>query len=177
MDWEEMCIAGGGTIAGKKIDLKTLNQDGIAKRADVTGMVDHAVLQQMMAAASKLKLPKATTDRKGKDKDGIAFHIARFNFSNEGGAASHTEKSEYVDYKAGPAVCYENTILPLDNVANGHLIIHQGLAPCTRCRAGYRKWAMERNCMIVVQADENYDRTGVGQPTFIFSATGRVLYG
>jgi hypothetical protein len=77
-----------------------------------------------------------------------------------------------VSHKSGAAVCFENSFLPLDvERSDGHLLIHQTLAPCLLCRGGYRAWAIQGARTIMVAFDEPYDNSLNGG-AFIFSPTG-----
>lgn len=92
-----------------------------------------------------------------------------------GAPNANTLINQFVREKTGASVCYEDMILPLQ-VQQGHIIVHQSVAPCTRCRSGYKKWAENLGGTIVVSADEGYDRSG-DNPVFIFTPTGLVFYG
>ncbi|MEE1721034.1 hypothetical protein RIM93_32925, partial [Pseudomonas aeruginosa] len=78
------------------------------------------------------------------------------------GGASLTITSQFVGQKAGSAVCYENTLfndalVGRINAIVGNIIVRQSVAPCTRCRAGYRQLAQNGPHTIVVSSDDGYD--------------------
>ncbi|HFF2306585.1 TPA: hypothetical protein ACGBJA_004317, partial [Pseudomonas aeruginosa] len=114
--------------------------------------------------------------RRGGVSDGISFHIAQY----VPGGASLTITSQFVGQKAGSAVCYENTLfndalVGRINAIVGNIIVRQSVAPCTRCRAGYRQLAQNGPRTIVVSSDDGYD--GAPDNTiFLFAPTGLVFY-
>ena len=60
-------------------------------------------------------------------------------------------------------------------VIPGNIIVRQSVAPCTRCRAGYRQLAQNGPRTIVVSSDDGYD--GAPDNTiFLFAPTGLVFY-
>jgi hypothetical protein len=167
MAWSDLC--GGNTVDGKAIDLQTLIGPGVDhNRRGKSGLPAALILGRMIAKADGLKL------KEGRGK-GISFTVAQ-GTANPDDTVNAVEKfKDFVKNKAGAAVCFEDSILPL-NFPDGHVLVHQSVAPCKRCRAGYRAWAQQRNSTIVVSSDEGYD----GAPdnsTFIFSPTGLVFYG
>lgn len=166
MAWDDLC---DGTIEGKRIDLETIYGQGVDHNSrGKTGMPAAATLRQMANAARGLRL----ADGRGR---GIAFHVAGLTVLN-GVTGFTTAFNQFVRDKPGSAVCYEDTFLPLTGLAPGHVLVHQGVAPCTRCRTGYQAWAVQRGSTIVVSADEGYDRSG-NNKLFLFTPTGLVFFG
>jgi hypothetical protein len=168
MAWADLC--GGGVVDGKAIDLKTLIGPNVDHdKRGKSGLPDASVLANMVTKAGGLKLK----DGNGK---GIAFTICEATVNNDNTVNAAQKYKDFVKQKGGAGVCYEDTILPLVVVANRHVIVHQSVAPCKRCRAGYKAWAVQLGSTIVVSADDGYD----GAPkdsTFIFCPTGLVFYG
>jgi hypothetical protein len=177
MKWDEMCA--GALVVGKKIEIdlefKTNNN-----RRGKTALPAAGILTGLITAAKKLTLKEPPRPRnkgdKGKSVEGISFHVALCTVGPEDALSVTTAFSQFVNWKEGATVCYENSFLPLE-LGGGHILVHQGLAPCTRCRAGYRKWAMQRRCTIIVDSDADYDSTGLDQPTFLFTPVGLVFFG
>lgn len=158
--WDELC--GERTIEGRKI----------AKIEDLEGVPAHAYLSGLIEKAGKLKLK----DPPQKKSKGIAFHIVQA----VGDPPSYSQRyNEFVGSKQGSSVCYENQILPHEaqwtESEPGHLVIHQSVAPCTRCRAGYAAWTKKRHATIVVYADEGYDQAPANS-VFIFTPAADVVY-
>jgi hypothetical protein len=172
MAWSDLC--GGSTVTGKEIDLATLyGFGGDGTRVDhnkrgKTGLPAAETLSKMVGRADGLKLK----DVKGK---GISFHVAHCAIGGDGNPALTTLLNQFVNDKPGAAVCYEDVVLPRA-AGPGHILVHQSMAPCTRCRAGYKEWARSRGCTIIVSADEGYDGSGDNK-VFVFCPTGRVFFG
>lgn len=176
MTWSDYC--GDNTVEGKLIEgIASLYTDGLDKRG-LTGLPDGDTMRALVAQANGLALTaykKPKGDKSGRVPAGISFHVARLN--RQGNLVNVASRfDEFVSRKPSARVCYEDTFLPVDMGGDGYVIVHQSLAPCTRCRAGYKAWAMERRSAIVVAADEGYDRSG-NDRTFIFCPTGYVMYG
>lgn len=178
MSWDDLCA--GATITGKKVEAGSLAADH-AKRAPMwrSAIPDATSLSAMITAAQGLRLKDAPAPRfkkdKGKRVDGIAFHVARCNIGTGGALTVTTVHNEFEGRKSGASVCYENSFLPVEMGGVGHILVHQGVAPCTRCRAGYSAWAVQRRCVIVVDTDLEYDGSG-NNATFLFLPSGMVLY-
>jgi hypothetical protein len=168
MAWNDLC--GGKLVDGKAIDLKTLIGAGVDHdKRGKTDLPDALALGNMVDKAGKLKL----TEGRGK---GISFTIAEGTIAADNAVNAAQKYKEFVNWKQGAAVCYEDSFLPLTTIGPGHVLVHQSVAPCKRCRAGYKAWAKQLSATIVVSADEGYD----GAPndtTFIFAPTGLVFYG
>jgi hypothetical protein len=73
------------------------------------------------------------------------------------------------------SVCFEDEILPRKSEQGHTILVHQSLAPCRRCRTGYKTWAQTNVCTIVLSADDGYDGTPANA-IFVFSPTGVVYY-
>ena len=167
MTWAELCD--GKVTDGKNIVLSTiLGQDVEHNKRDKTNMPDSVILAQMVKLANNLKIKT----QKGK---GIAFNVATCTVGANNTAAAQSKYNEFVNQKPGASVCYEDTILPM-NLQDGHILVHQSVAPCKRCRSGYSAWAHKRGCTIVVSADEGYDGCK-DNSVFLFAPTKLVLYG
>ena len=173
MAWSDLC--GGSTVDGKKIDLKTLlGADVDHDKRGKSGLPEAAVLAKMVDKAGGLKL-KAAPDRRGGRSTGISFTVAEGTIDAQNNVNAAEKFKSFVSEKGGAGVCYEDTFLPLA-VPNRHVLVHQSVAPCKRCRAGYKAWAQQLRSTIVVSADDGYDGAP-GNSTFIFSPTGLVFYG
>jgi hypothetical protein len=167
MAWSDLC--GGVTVDGKAIDLQSLvgvNVDH--NRRGRSGLPDAIVLGNLVAKANGLKL------KEGRGK-GISFTVAEGTVNADNSVNAAQKFKDFVNTKGGAGVCYEDSFLPLA-FPNGHVLVHQSVAPCKRCRAGYKAWAQQRNSTIVVSADDGYDGAPANR-TFIFSPTGLVFYG
>jgi hypothetical protein len=172
MSWEELC--NGETVTGKQISLETIyGPDVDHNKRGKTGMPDAAILRNMVASADGLELKKVKKN-KGKG-EGISFHVASCAVAPSGGLTITTKLNVLVDQKRGAAECYENRILPMQ-IQGGHVLVHQSVAPCLRCRAGYKAWAKQRGSTIVVSADVGYDGSGDNK-VFICAPTGLVFFG
>lgn len=169
MTWEEMCKGGGVIVEG--VAIKWLDLVGGATDLDALGLPDAPTLKSMVGRAEKLKL------KESKHK-GIAFHIENYAASGPASGRSlapTTLYNEFVNVKKGAASCYENTVLPkIVDLSKDHVLVHQSMAPCTRCRAGYRAWAQKNKSTIVVSADDGYDKAKKDS-VFLFSSSGNVL--
>jgi hypothetical protein len=167
MAWDDMC--GRTLVTGKAIDLQTLYGPNVDhNRRGKTGLPAAATLRNMVNQADGLRLDK------GKGR-GIKFHVAHCAVGGDGALTVTTKLNRFVREKPGSAVCYEDTILPIE-IPEGHILVHQSVAPCLRCRSGYKAWAQERLCGVIVSADEGYDQSG-DDKVFIFTPTGLVFFG
>jgi hypothetical protein len=168
MAWNDLC--GGKLVNGKAIDLKTLiGVDVDHNKRGKTDLPNATALGNMVRAADKLKL------KEGSGK-GISFTIAEGTIAADNSVNAAQKYKNFVNTKDGAGVCYEDSILPLGTIGPGHVLVHQSVAPCKRCRAGYKAWAKQLSATIVISADDGYD----GAPdntTFIFAPTGLVFYG
>lgn len=147
-----------GTLVGPGIQHDKRGKTALPDSETLTGMVN-------LANALKLK--------EGKGK-GISFHVALCTVDDDG-PAKVSAYNDFVNEKKGAAVCYEDVVMPVA-LGPGHILVHQSVAPCTRCRSGYKNWARQRRCTIVVSADEGYDQSGDNK-VFIFAPTGLVFFG
>src|ERR1041385_5819973 len=163
MAWSDLC--GKGVVVGKKIALNTLWGAGVQHdKRGKTELPAALTLGKMADKAQGLKVKES----KGK---GIGFSVVHCTIGNDGTTLNCTEKfNKFVNQKSGAAVCYEDTFLPIE-IPAGHILVRQTVAPCTRCRSGYRAWAQDRRCTIIVSADEEYDQSGKN-PVFVFTPTG-----
>ena len=135
------------------------------------GLPDINVLTDIVNRCQDLKIGQAVG--KYDEPLGIRFHIVRYSALTVSGPPSCTPLfNKHVKNKGSSGVCFENTFLPLDVEADGHLLIHQSLAPCLLCSQAYRAWARARNCTIVVAFDKGYDGSA-SFGVYIFSSTGR----
>jgi hypothetical protein len=167
MTWDTLC--GGKLVDGKPINLQTLIGVNVDHdKRGKTGLPTAVALGNMVAKANSLKIKKVV----GK---GIAFTVAEGTIDKDAVNAKELYK-EFLNEKRGASVCYEDTFLPLPNAINGHVLVHQSMAPCKRCRAGYKAWAEKLSTTIIVAADAGYDGAPANS-TFIFSPTGLVFYG
>jgi hypothetical protein len=142
----------------------------VAANGGKHNLPDITVLGEMCNYAKKLKVG-STKGRYGETLSAIYFHVALYNTQGGTGSSRTTLFDELVSHKSGASVCFENSFLPLDVKGAGHLLVHQTLAPCLLCRAGYRAWAIQKACTIVVAFDEPYDNS-LNNGAFIFSPTG-----
>ena len=173
MNWDDLC--GINTEDGKAIDMNTILHVDHNKRGK-TGMPVGNVLVDMMTKADNLGLEATPKTTRYGLADGIAFHIAQY----VPGGKALTIKSKFVGEKRGSAVCFENalyddTLIAQINGIQGNIIIHQGMAPCKRCRAGYKKLAQNGMRTIVISSDTGYDNAPK-DTVFLFSPTGLVFY-
>jgi hypothetical protein len=167
MAWVDLC--GGTTVDGKAIVLQTLIGPKVDhNRRGKSGLPDAPILGNMVVKAGALKL------KQGRGK-GISFTVAEGTVNGDNTVNAAEKFKDFVNAKAGAAVCYEDSFLPLA-FPNGHVLVHQSVAPCKRCRSGYRAWAQQRNSTIVVSSDDGYDGAPANS-TFIFSPTGLVFIG
>lgn len=135
----------------------------IDKLGGTQGLPDQAVLGQLLAKAQGLGLPRVTT--------GMSFTWGQAVVLN--GAVSVQNKTEIKDTgNKSAAICYEDRAFPV-SPGDGHIVIRQSLAPCTRCRAAFRAWARQRGSTIIVSADKGYD-AAADNTVFIFAPTGGV---
>ncbi len=169
MDWSDLCD--GDVVDGKAIDLRTLIGPGVdSDKRGKTDLPNATALSNMVGAADGLKL------KAGRGK-GISFTVAEGTVNGDNSVNAAQKYKEFVNNKGGKAaVCYEDTFLPLAGIGDGHVLVHQSVAPCKRCRAGYRAWARQLSATIVVSADDGYDGAPANS-TFIFTPTGLVFYG
>ena len=168
MNWDEMCD--GHVETGKQINLATICGPNVDHdKRDKTGMPDAAILSNMVASAQRLNL-------KGEKGRGQNFTVVSCVVAN-GGLNITPKLKVFVSFKEkkGAAECYEAKILPME-IQDGHVLVHQDVAPCKRCRAGYKAWAQQRISTIVVSADEGYDGSGDNK-VFIFTPTGLIFFG
>ena len=142
----------------------------VAANGGKHGLPDIKVLGEMCNYAKKLKVG-STKGRYGEQLSAIYFHVALYNTQGGTGSSRSHLFDQLVSHKSGASVCFENSILPLPVNEDGHLLVHQTLAPCFLCRAGYRAWAIQKACTIVVAFDEPYDNS-LNNGAFIFSPTG-----
>ena len=168
MPWSDFC--GNRTETGKKIDLQTLYGLGVNHdKRNKTGLPAAATLAAMVGGAEDLPI-----DDRG--HRGIAFNVAHCTIAN-GGLNIQSVLNQRVRDKQGAAVCFEDVILPPNAMPNqGHILVHQSVAPCERCRAGYKQWARNRRCTIIVSADDGYDGAA-DDSVFVFCPTGLVFFG
>ena len=167
MPWADLC--GNGVVDGKAINLQTLVGANVDhNKRGKSALPDAPILGNMVQKANSLKL------KEGNGK-GISFTVAEGTVNPDGSVNAAQKFKDFVNVKAGAGVCYEDSVLPLA-IANGHVLVHQSVAPCKRCRAGYKAWAQQLNATIVVAADDGYDGAPVNS-TFIFSPTGLVFFG
>jgi hypothetical protein len=138
------------------------------------GLPGGSTLAEMVNRATRLPL----TGRLGK---GLYIHVARYAVGREGWAVQ-TKRNEFVR-KSTARSCWEDRILPLA-IDDGHILVHQSVAPCRRCRGGYRTWAKSRMCTIIVYGDKGYDQCEddsvficEDDSVFIFSSTELVYFG
>ena len=166
-------MCGGRTETGKQIDLNTICGGNVDhNKRDKTGMPDAAIVAKMVKKAQSLPLADG--------HKGIAFTVARCAVDSNGGIATSDQSKQFIYMydRRGSGVCVEDSVLPKEYKNNpiGPVLVHQSVAPCKRCRAGYKEWARQRVSTIVVSADENYDNCGANK-VFIFTPTGLVFFG
>jgi len=166
MSWSDMCgmVTTKGTFVATN-DLYGSNADPV--RLWRAALPPAANLALMAAKAQGLKLKAVTSS-------GMAFHIVTCGITR-GVLSTFQVSNEVVSAKQGARECYEDRLLPI-NTTVGHILVHQSLTPCERCRTGYSKWAQDRECTIVVSADGGYDQIP-DNPIFFFSPNGTVFYG
>jgi hypothetical protein len=152
MAWAD--LHNGETIYGKRIS-KT------DKLGGTQGLPEHAVLGKLLDKAQGLPLATAY--------NGMAFTWCRGVVAN-GEVSFHNQDDRKDTQNKSAAICFEDRAFPLD-LGDGHVLIRQSLAPCTRCRAAFRAWAKQRNSTIVVSADKGYD-AAADNTVFIFAPTG-----
>lgn len=166
MSWDEMCK--GAVTTGQSVDVNALcGANADANRLTRAGLPSGATLAKMIAKAQGLDL--------GTARQGIWFNIISCGVKR-GELLTAPLFNKAVVAKAGAAVCFENRFLPLKEAKAGtNLLVHQGVAPCKRCRTGYKSWAEELDSTIIVAADDGYD----GAPdnsVFVFAPSGDVFY-
>lgn len=133
----------------------------VDKLGGMNGLPEQVVLSQLLNKAQGLGLTSVYS--------GMSFTWARATVLNS--QVSLDNQTEIVDTgNKSAAICYEDRAFPV-SPGNGHLVIRQSLAPCTRCRAAFRAWARQRNSTIVVSADKGYDHAA-DNTVFIFAPTG-----
>ncbi|HHX3382648.1 TPA: hypothetical protein ACU9K7_003258 [Salmonella enterica] len=172
LSWEQFCGEHG--VRGEKIVMATLADDEIRRKPGIP----EGLILKMIEAAGKLSLQKPPKTRCGGVPDGISFHVACYMGSNK----PESIVNNFVRTKRGASECYENTLFSstiLGEILKNEfpLVVHQNLAPCLRCRAGYCNLAKtEPHRTIAVYADKGYD--GVPDNTvFVFTPTGSCFWG
>lgn len=168
-NWDDLC--GVETVTGDKKKLSVI-LDGYG----TTGTTARTTIFDMVKKAESLDLQDAPSTTRGRST-GISFHIAQYTGTT---SKALKIKSEFVNSKIGASSCYENTLFTKDLILeiegkNSDILIHQSVAPCTRCRSGYRSLAKDCLRTIVVSCDKGYDQTG-DDAVFIFSPAGDVTY-
>lgn len=163
MSWADMCK--GGLTKGTEVKLADIcghsADQALLTRAALPAA---ATLRQLVNKAQDLKLQPTYT--------GISFNI-------EHSTGQRLFYNRVLAKGNKAAVCYEDVIffskLELTPILGVDILIHQSLAPCERCRTGYKKWAQDNSCTIVLSADKGYDFLP-DNLIFIFSRTGTVFY-
>lgn len=166
MAWADMC----GSVLTKGVNVPANELYGLqadAARLTRAGLPAAATLARMVAKVQSLKLRPTYK--------GIAFHIVTCA-ENRNGLETVQLDNTVVAGKPGARVCFEDKLLPLQSARGVTILVHQGLVPCERCRTGYKAWAQERQCAIILFADEGYDQIP-GNTLFVFTRAGDVFYG
>lgn len=154
MTWSE--LGKGGVVYGKRIH-------SVTNLGGMNGLPAQAVLSKILDKAQSLDLTETSS--------GMTFTYCRANVVT--GEVAYADTAKIVDSKSKPsAICYEDRNFPVD-LAAGHILIRQNVAPCARCRASFRGWAKDRNCTIIVSGDEGYDHSP-DNTVFIFSPIGAI---
>lgn len=166
MKWSDLCL--DNVVTGKAVKLQTICGPTVDhNKRGKTNLPAATTLLAMVNQACKLSLISGLGS-------GIKFHVALCAVSNQGMTIT-SKLNKHQKEKTGSAVCYEDMVLPIE-MTPGHILVHQSVAPCKRCRAGYKAWAQSRQCSIIVSADEGYDQSGDNK-VFIFCPTGMVFVG
>ena len=170
MPWADLC-ARGGLTTGTEVQLSQLSgHSADAALLAAAGLPTAANLARFLNKVQGLKLKETYS--------GISFNIV--SAWVRGNDVLTTELFKEVQkIKDGSAVCYEDAVFfkklystPADGTT---ILVHQSLAPCERCRGGYKQWAKNLGSTIVISADKGYDGSS-GNPIFVFSGTGAVYY-
>ena len=171
MPWADLC-ARGGLTTGTEVQLSQLSgHSADAALLAAAGLPTAANLAKFLNKVQGLKLKETYS--------GISFNIV--SAWVRGNDVLTTELFKEVQkIKDGSAVCYEDAVFfkklystPADGTT---ILVHQSLAPCERCRTGYKNWAKQRECTIIVSADGGYDKVP-DNTLFFFTPTGDVFYG
>ena len=165
MAWDDMC--GRVLTVGKEVTIAEFCGHA-ADQARLTNaqLPAAATLAKFVDKAQRLKL-KATNA-------GISFNIVN-GLMNGNDVVTKELYNKAVTQRKSAAVCYEDAILPQDSDRGRNILVHQSLTPCKRCRTGYKTWAQNNACTIVLSADDGYDGTPAN-PIFVFSPSGSVFY-
>ena len=170
MPWADLC-ARGGLTTGTEVQLAQLcgptPDPALITRA---GLPAAATLAKFVDKAQGLKLDDTYS--------GIAFHIVIGSMNRSDVTTTRLFKGVENTRKSA-AVCFEDAVFfsraAGSHPAGTHILVHQSLAPCERCRGGYKVWAQNNLGTIVLSADKAYDGSS-GNPIFIFSPSGTVYY-
>jgi hypothetical protein len=158
--WEDLCTKGAlttGTAVTGNVATTLGGQNGLPG-ATALGL--------LIKGAQKIKLKDM--------KKGMAFSWKLAAVAKDELAVSKTGDFDQTD-KPGSSGCFENFVWPRDFSGENTraLMIRQNVAPCARCRTGYKEWAKRDGLTIVVSSDEGYDKTA-DNAVFIFGPQGSV---
>jgi hypothetical protein len=153
MKWSD--LHRGQTLYGKRISSAN-------KLGGLQGLPEKDVFAKMLNLAQTLDLDSV--------QSGMSFSWARA-LVDDGEVSLHNAGKKKDAENKPAAICYEDRLLPKDFDTGGHVLMRQSMAPCLRCRAGFRAWAKQRNSAIIVSAVEGND-TAPRDSVFIFAPTG-----
>ena len=170
MPWADLC-ARGGLTTGTEVQLSQLSgHSADAALLAAAGLPNAANLAKFLNKVQGLKLKETYS--------GIAFHIVIGSMNRSDVTTTRLFKGVENTRKSA-AVCFEDAVFfsraAGSHPAGTHILVHQSLAPCERCRGGYKVWAQNNLGTIVLSADKAYDGSS-GNPIFIFSPSGTVYY-